>query len=235
MLALLAATGFARAETPPCEAVVFENQAFTVCYADPSKHDVRLFLNAPNGEKYSSLGALPADSLLFAANAGMFTPEYEPAGLYVEGGVERKRLNTRKTGYGNFHLQPNGVFWIQGRKAAVTATSAYARLKPRADLATQSGPMLVIDGKINPRFDGNGPSRNIRNGAGVTKSERVAFAISEEPVSFGVFARLFRDRLACPNALYFDGSVSQVRIAGQIRPSFSPRLGPMLGVYRTRK
>jgi hypothetical protein len=85
--------------------------------------------------------------------------------------------------------------------------------------------MLVIDGKINPRFDGNGPSRNIRNGTGVTTGGSVSIAISEEPVSFGVFARLFRDRLKCPNALYFDGSVSQVRIAGQFRPAFGARPG----------
>ena len=31
-------------------------------------------------------------------------------------------------------------------------------------------------------------------------------AISEEPVSFGAFARLFRESLKAPNALYFDGS-----------------------------
>ena len=225
----------AHAETPPCETVTFETRAFTVCTANPAEHAFRMYLNAPNGEKYGSLDALPADDLLFATNAGMYTPEYEPAGLYVENGVERKRLNTRKSGYGNFHLQPNGVFWVKGRKAAVTSTSAYARLMPRADLATQSGPMLVIDGKLNPRFDEDGPSRNIRNGVGVTKAGRVAIAISEVPVSFGAFARLFRDHLKCPNALYFDGSVSQLRIAGQFRPTFGPRLGPMLAVYRARK
>lgn len=225
----------AHAETPPCETVTFETRAFTVCTANPAEHAFRMYLNAPNGEKYGSLDALPADDLLFATNAGMYTPEYEPAGLYVENGVERKRLNTRKSGYGNFHLQPNGVFWVKGRKAAVTSTNAYARLMPRADLATQSGPMLVIDGKLNPRFDEDGPSRYIRNGIGVTKAGRVAIAISEVPVSFGAFARLFRDHLKCPNALYFDGSVSQLRIAGQFRPAFGPRLGPMLGVYRARK
>ena len=37
-------------------------------------------------------------------------------------------------------------------------------MKPR--LATQSGPMLVIDGKLHPRFEENGASRYIRNGVG---------------------------------------------------------------------
>ncbi len=83
--------------------------------------------------------------------------EYTAAGLYIENGIERKALNTRKSGYGNFHLQPNGVFWVQDGKAAVTPTADYARLKPSADIATQSGPMLVIGGAINPKFDDNGP------------------------------------------------------------------------------
>jgi uncharacterized protein YigE (DUF2233 family) len=29
-------------------------------------------------------------------------------------------------------------------------------------------------------------------------------------VSFGVFAKLFRDTLKCPNALFLDGSISSV-------------------------
>ncbi|MEQ1652519.1 MAG: phosphodiester glycosidase family protein, partial [Hyphomicrobium sp.] len=80
-------------------------------------------------------------------------------------------------------------------------------------------------------FDDNGPSRYVRNGIGVTASGSIAVAISEEPVSFGTFARLFRDQLKCPNALYLDGSVSRLRVAGEKRDTFGPPLGPLLGVY----
>lgn len=225
----------ATASSAPCPAVTFESHAFTVCRADPAHHDFRLFLQRPDGTNFSQLEAIPGDGLLFATNAGMFTPEYAAAGLYIENAIERKRLNTRTSGNGNFHLQPNGVFWVQDGKAAVTPTSDFARLKPAAEIATQSGPMLVIDGKLNPKFDDDGPSRNIRNGIGVTASGSVAIAISEEPVSFGVFARLFRDMLGCPNALYFDGSVSRLRVTGEKRDLFGPPLGPILGVYQRGK
>ena len=37
----------------------------------------------------------------------------------------------------------------------------------------------------------------------------MVFAISETPVNFHTFARLFRDRIGCRNALYLDGTISQ--------------------------
>lgn len=231
-LALLSAHTALAAEDRPCAAAVFEGKRFTVCTADPARHDVRLFLKRPGGTFYAALDALPNERLLFATNAGMFAPGFEPAGLYVEQGKELKALNTRAGG-GNFHLLPNGVFWIKDGRAHVSTSADYAAQKPAADLATQSGPMLVIDGTLHPKFEADGQSRYIRNGIGVRVDGRIAVAISLEPVSFGVFARLFRDSLACPNALYFDGSVSQLLTAGE-RTGFPVPLGPLLGVY-TRK
>ena len=57
------------------------------------------------------------------------------------------------------------------------------------------------------------------------------FAISDEPVSFGRFARLFRDALGCRNALFLDGAVSSLwdRPAGR-RDTYS-RLGPLVAVF----
>lgn len=230
VLSLLALSP-AQAERARCGSVSFESQTFTVCTANPAQETFRLFLDAPSGKKYGRLDAIPSAKLLFATNAGMYTPAYEPAGLYVENGVTKRRLNTRASGYGNFHLNPNGVFWIRNGKAAVATSADFARRKPAAELATQSGPMLVIGGKLHPRFDDNGPSRNVRNGIGVTAAGDVAVAISDAPVSFGTFARLFRDKLKCPNALYFDGNVSRLRTPGDLIPEIGPQLGPILGVY----
>lgn len=218
----------ARAEDA-CTQRTFENQAFTVCAADLERHDVRLFLTQADGSNYSHPEALPREKLLFATNAGMFTPEYRPAGLYVENGVERVPVNTRQGG-GNFHLQPNGVFWIKNGAASVSTTQDFVKANIDPDYATQSGPMLVIAGSLNPKFNANGPSRYIRNGVGVHDATHIYFAISQEPVSFGVFARLFRDALQCPNALYLDGSISQLFIPAMTSERGLP-LGPLIGVY----
>jgi uncharacterized protein YigE (DUF2233 family) len=215
---------------PACGKRTFEGAAFTVCAASLATSDVRLFLKRVDGTNFGDPEALPHDGLLFATNAGMFGASHAPIGLYVEGGRQVHALNT-KTGGGNFHLQPNGVFWINDGKAAITVTAEFAAAKPEADWATQSGPMLVINGALNSNFDANGPSRYVRNGAGVSDAKHIYVAISDEPVSFGIFARLFRDELKCLNALYLDGAVSRLYHPGLPEGYGGSELGPLLGVY----
>ena len=142
--------------------------------------------------------------LLFAMNAGMYSPSFRPVGLYVEAGSQRKALHTGASG-GNFGLQPNGVFFVDDAGPHVVATERYRAPDPR--LATQSGPMLVIEGELHPAFRAESRSLNIRNGVGVS-GKTVFLVISEDAVRFHDFATLFRDVLGCPDALYLDGAVS---------------------------
>jgi prepilin-type processing-associated H-X9-DG protein len=88
--------------------------------------------------------------------------------------------------------------------------------------------MLVIAGKLHPKFEPDGESRNIRNAVGVTADRRVLFVISGDPVSFGKLARFFRDRLKTPNALYFDGSVSALWDPANGRQDAHVPLGPII-------
>jgi uncharacterized protein YigE (DUF2233 family) len=171
--------------------------------------------------------------MLFATNAGMFDSNLKPVGLYVEQGRELVHANT-KSGRGNFHMMPNGIFYISADRAAVAETQAFLKQRPQADLATQSGPMLVIDGRLHPRFDRRGTSLKTRNGVGVRADGKVIFVISQEAVSFDAFARLFRDGLKCPNALFLDGgSASSLYAPTLSHTSNIVPLGPMLGVFET--
>ena len=122
-------------------------------------------------------------------------------------------------------MKPNGIFYISADRAAVAETQAFLKQRPQADLATQSGPMLVIDGRLHPRFDRRGTSLKTRNGVGVRADGKVIFVISQEAVSFDAFARLFRDGLKCPNALFLDGgSASSLYAPTSITPATSCRL-----------
>ena len=56
--------------------------------------------------------------------------------------------------------------------------------------------------------------------------------ISETPVNFHQFGRLFRDLLETPQALYLDGSVSRLWAPGIGRRDVGRPLGPILGVVR---
>jgi uncharacterized protein YigE (DUF2233 family) len=165
-------------------------------------------------------------------NAGMYDDAGAPIGLYVEKGATAKRLN-RNRGPGNFHLMPNGVFSVDDEgRVSVATTDAFAHRAASATWASQSGPMLVIDGKLHPKFDADGPSRLVRNGVGVKDARNAVFVLSEEGVSFGRFARFFRDALGCSDALYFDGTVSSLWHPQADRQDAYSSLGPMVVVLR---
>ena len=235
---LLGRASTAQAITPVsasgCREVAHEGAKYTACSWDLARYQVKLFLLGPDGQPYGSLGNLArspdGSELVMAMNAGMYHHDLMPVGLYVENGRQITRANTAP-GPGNFHLKPNGVFFIDRGRAGILETSAYLKRRLRPAYATQSGPMLVIDGELHPRFSDEGPSRKIRNGVGVRDGRDVVFAISEEPVSFGAFARLFRDELGCRNALFLDGSISVLSAPGIGRRDVSLKpIGPIVGV-----
>ena len=242
-LLYLFATGTALGETagkrkPLCAPLLHDGVSYTVCTVDPRVDRLRLFWSAGDVGPYGSLRALrsklAADRthLRFAMNAGMYDWRLAPIGLYVENGRQVKPLNLAD-GEGNFHLKPNGVFYLQGKTAGVVDAARYGTLRVKPDFATQSGPMLVIDGRIHPRFSGYAKSMKYRNGVGVRADRMVVFAISSAPVTFPRFAALFRDMLKCPNALYLDGSVSSLAAdgpVGSINQGDVWPIGPMIGV-----
>jgi uncharacterized protein YigE (DUF2233 family) len=186
---LLAATSLvdhsnsALAQAQPCRSKEYAHNAYTVCEVDLGKHTVRLYWKRSDGTPYAYLSSLPraleheTGKLLFATNAGMFDPDLKPVGLYVEQGRELVHANAR-SGYGNFHMKPNGIFYIAAGRAVVAETQAFLKQHPQADLATQSGPMLVINGRLHPRFDRGSTSLKARNGVGVRADGKVIFAIS---------------------------------------------------------
>ena len=133
-------------------------------------------------------------------------------------------------GPGNFGLLPNGVFCVADR-FAVIESRAFAAAPPQCRFATQSGPMLVIDGALHPRFLPESDSTYIRNGVGISADGDTAwFVISDKAVNFHRFARFFRDALGAPNALYLDGSVSRLVVPGEGRADFGLPMGPIIGL-----
>lgn len=234
---LLTRRAVAQPDSDPCRPVRFADSTFVVCMADLRKYEVRLFWRGPGGEVLGSFDRLkqtPEGSrVAFAMNAGMYYEDHSPVGLYVENGKELKAANTRN-GPGNFHLKPNGIFFVKGRQAGVLETGAYLKRNIKPDFATQSGPMLVINGQIHPQFSEQSTSRKIRNGVGVKGQGTVVFAISEDPVTFSTFARLFRDELDCANALFLDGSVSSLYAPSLERMDTLMPMGPIVGAQRRR-
>ncbi len=226
----------AQASAVTCEKVTHGQKRYTVCEVDAANEDLRLFLKDESGSvlgHFSSVNdALASEGkrLAFAMNAGMYHDDRSPVGHYVENGQEQMRV-IANPGPGNFGLLPNGVFCIREGRADVFETLDFVDQSPDCAFATQSGPMLVIDGELHPRFLPDSTSRYVRNGVGTSSDgTRAVFAISDDYVTFHEFGSLFRDVLETPNALFLDGNISRMYERASNRSDVGFSLGPIVGV-----
>ncbi|OIQ27307.1 MAG: hypothetical protein BM562_14835 [Alphaproteobacteria bacterium MedPE-SWcel] len=224
------------AQAVDCRNESYAGNRYTLCEVDATSEDLRLFLRDATGAvlgHFSTIDrALETEGkvLAFATNAGMYHTDRAPVGLYLEDGVQEMRLVTTP-GPGNFGLLPNGVFCLRQGRADVIETLRFEASAPACTGATQSGPMLVIDGALHPRFLQDSSSRYIRNGVGTSADgRRVVFAISRNTVNFHAFGSLFRDHLKLPNALYFDGNISRLHAPQLGRSDAGFMMGPVIGV-----
>ncbi|WP_426287021.1 phosphodiester glycosidase family protein [Luteibacter sp. E-22] len=224
LLAVGALAGLAIGCADPADAldgrdVVFDSQSYFTVTVNTRREDIELYWRNPDsGQPFGGLEALKTWTahkgrpLVFATNAGIYDREFKPLGLYVENGKTIVPLNLAHGNprSGNFSLLPNGVFAVYDDGSAEVRTSEAFRAagrKPR--WATQSGPMLVIDGEINTQFDNGSDSMKWRSGVCARSPHEVIFVVSRAPVNFHSFARLFRDEIGCRDALFLDGTISQ--------------------------
>jgi len=228
----------------PCAPETVENTNYVICTVDPGKADLRLFWKGDDGAPYRSFPgiadaiAAKGKTLVFALNAGMYHEDFSPIGLYVENGEEMRpvaSIKAPKTSgpVPNFYKSPNGVFYIGDKGAGILPTATFIKQLPDVRLATQSGPMLVISDRINPIFIIGSSDRTRRSGVGVCADGTVRFAVSDDPVNFHDFARLFRDHLQCADALFLDGGGGAGFYSAELgRSDFSWHggYGPVFGV-----
>ncbi|WP_037501077.1 phosphodiester glycosidase family protein [Sphingomonas jaspsi] len=209
----------------PCSIEQFEGSRFTIC--DPGDGRVSI---ASGKRRLTELEVDPS-TVLFAMNGGMFDESGGAIGLLVIDGKQRQPINRRR-GFGNFHLLPNGVFLIRRDRSVGIVPSDRYKDDGNIAYATQSGPLLLIDGALHPKIDPDGASHYIRNAVGIAPDGTPRFVISDDAVSFGRLARFMRDRLHMENALYLDGSVSSLwEPAGNRLDNFTD-LGPMIVVTK---
>lgn len=219
-----------------CRAVEHQGDAYSVCSFVVTQHDIRLFHSDAEGQPFFQFNVLErelderGETLIFAMNGGMYHDDRRPVGFYRDRLGDQAKVNTND-GPGNFHLKPNGVFWLKSDLAGVTESQAFLDTAIDPVYATQSGPMLVVDGELHPGLNPEGTSHRRRNGVGVSADgQTVHFAISDTAVTFYEFATLFRDEIGVPNALFLDGQVSRI-FAPQIdRNEIGADLGPIVGV-----
>ena len=174
---------------------------------------------------------------LMITNAGMYTTSFEPQGLFIENSKELFPVDIGKPNSNNFYLKPNGVFFIDNdNKPFINTTedfiSKYRSKKIKVKFATQSGPMLLIGGKIHPAFQINSNNKKIRSGVGVVNNNKVVFIMSIDDVNFYDFARLFNVLFNCKDALFLDGAISRMYLYDLAPLEKGGNFGPIISVSK---
>lgn len=210
------------------------DETFATFTVDSNEANIEFFLKDKEGNYLKSIENLKSfvekngTRLRFAMNGGMYQEDNKPLGLFIQNQKTITPLNTREA-KGNFYLKPNGVFYITTDKKAFISRTENFRDGSQIKFATQSGPMLLIDGEINPEFTQNSDNVHIRNGVCVLDANRVVFAISKKRVNFYEFARHFKN-LNCENALYLDGFVSRMYLPEQKTEPLDGNFGVIIGI-----
>jgi uncharacterized protein YigE (DUF2233 family) len=203
---------------------------------DTKSQDLKLYWKDDNGNIFKSIQNLKTfiearqSKLLFAMNAGMYKQDNSPQGLFIQKQKTFSPLDT-STGSGNFYLKPNGVFYITTDNKAVVCKTTDFIDNGKIKYATQSGPMLLIDGEIHPSFKNGSTNLNIRNGVGILPDNKIVFAMSKTEINFYDFASYFKS-LGCKNALYLDGFVSRTYLPEKKWIQTDGDFGVIIGVTK---
>ena len=219
----------------------FRGKPYLIYILDPKTQDIRIFNPRPEGgvhtfESIHTRAQEEGCEMVFAMNGGMYQKNRTAQGLLVIGGTKLNSLVRKKEGYGNFYMQPNGVFVIDKRGTGhVVVTDAYDGLASKVSVAyaTQSGPMLLVNKKINDHFNDGSPNVHIRNAVGVTETGNLVFAISKERVTFYELSAFMLQK-GCVHALYLDGFVSKAYLPEIQEGSLSDGqgLGPLIAIFK---
>jgi uncharacterized protein YigE (DUF2233 family) len=243
LLSLWTTSGF----STTCQDLTYSTHGYSACTVDTRVEALEIFWRDEIGVPFGDMPTLSAwlanqgRILAFATNAGIFEVGTIPTGLLVAGRKELHAIN-RSDGGGNFFMKPNGVFWVSAGVAHVDGTERYWQLKPSPDLATQSGPLLVIGSKLREGINDIGNREYVRSGVCVRASGQTVFAISKGKVTMAEFGRFMLEGLRCADALYLDGCRSLLYSSSLGRSDIGTckardgsllKAGPMIGVATT--
>lgn len=132
---------------------------------------------------------------LIAINGGFFDDESRPLGLRISQHQQHHSLKP---------ISWWGVFYIQNKQARIASFKQF-KLNNQVEFAIQSGPRLLVNGKIMPLKDGYAE----RTAVGITKSGKVIILVTQNaPITTTLLAQIMRSELHCTHAINLDGGAS---------------------------
>ena len=201
---------------------------------NPTNQEIRFFWKDDLGKSFLNFKNLKdgldktGDSLVFAMNGGMYNKDLSPQGLYIENGKVLTKIDTAKSGYGNFYMKPNGIFYLKSDFTPGICETESFQAYDNVLYATQSGPLLLINGEIHNKFMKGSSNVHIRNGVGILPDGNLIFAMSKNRINFYDFASYFKAK-GCKYALYLDGYVSRTYLPSENWIQLDGTFGVIIG------
>ncbi len=219
----------------PSSMIKFPDKNILAHNVNVSNEQIAFFSRDEAGLYFKNHGSLKKwlssknKQLIFAMNGGMYMKDLSPQGLYIEQGKLINELDTLQEGFGNFYLKPNGVFYIKTDGTADICVTENYLADESIEYATQSGPMLLVDGKLHTAFNEGSKNVHIRNGVGILPDGNLLFAMSKKKINFYEFANFFKIN-GCHHALYLDGFVSRTYLPTQYWEQLDGQFGIIIAV-----
>lgn len=152
----------------------------------------------PEGKTLSTVDAMPGCARALACfNASFFRETDKPIGLLVSEGKVLQKV--QKVSW--------GVFWIDGQhKAHIVRRKTFERKVELEDVefAVQSGPTLLLDGKILDRKS----TPAIRTAIGIDSEGRVKVLVARLPITLEILAGFGKKELSLQHLMNLDGGSS---------------------------
>ena len=133
---------------------------------------------------------------LLSINGGFFDHQFNPLGL---------RINNKKVENPIKHISWWGIFYLKNKEAYISSLKHFNQ-DADIDFAIQSGPRLIIKGKIPSLKPGDAD----RSALGITKEGKIIILVSTNAaMSTNKLAHLLKaPPLSCVNAINLDGGSS---------------------------
>lgn len=205
--------------------IEFWNSKFRVVIVNNQYNDFKIIPNSTGTRKVLNSyygNTISKSNYGVLMNAGMFEANGAAVGLLISNRKIVNEINIKKGLSGNFYDLSNAIFYTDtlGRYFIEGTNIFNEKFKngkyPHIAFATQSAPLLINEGKINPELGFRSKNAVSRNGIGIvnnSKNNSSIFIISETKTTFYELAALFKF-LGCDDALYLDGTVSQLIYKG---------------------
>ncbi len=149
-------------------------------------------------------GVLSKNETVCISEVGFYDNGGNHIGLLQKEGQQISGIDIASSGKGNFYLVPNGVLSFDSLTIQITESKEYNTRTLQEENSIQSGPLLIMNGKLHPKLNLFSPNKHGRSAiCTITQNNErfILFVTALDPVNMYTFSVLIKQRFNCDFAL----------------------------------